>query len=71
MLATINMIVAQLFILAESTGLHFRGDSWKQTLPALVIGMLGIFLVIGIIIISTYALNKGFSKSGKSDDEKE
>jgi len=44
-----------------------RPDSWKQTLPSLVIGMLGIFLVIGVIIVATYLLNKGFSK--KKDKE--
>ncbi|MBE6742348.1 MAG: hypothetical protein E7570_08630 [Ruminococcaceae bacterium] len=45
----------------------FRKDSWRNTLPSLVIGMVGIFLVIGIIIIATYLLNKAFSK--KKDKE--
>ena len=67
MLNTLNIIILQFVTLASN--LHFRGDSWQQTLPALVIGMLGIFLVIGIIIISTYALNKAFSKKKNDDDE--
>lgn len=68
MLNTINIIVIQLITLAS--GITFRGNSWQQTLPALVIGMLGIFLVIGIIIVSTYALNKAFSrKNGEESEE--
>lgn len=67
MLTNINLAIIQLFTLAGA--IKLRGDSWQQTLPALVIGMLGIFLVIGIIIVSTYALNKTFSK--KKDDSAE
>ncbi|MBQ7203123.1 MAG: oxaloacetate decarboxylase [Eubacterium sp.] len=37
----------------------------------MVIGMLGIFLVIGIIILATYALNKAFSRKKDSDKEDE
>ena len=48
MLTNLNILAMQFITLVA--GLSFRGDSWKQTLPALVIGMLGIFLVIGIII---------------------
>ena len=40
--------------------------SWKDTLPAMVIGMVGIFLVIGVIILFTYGLNK--VTSSKKDD---
>lgn len=46
----------------------FRKDSWRNTLPSLVIGMVGIFLVIGIIIIATYLLNKAFSKKKNKDE---
>lgn len=42
-------------------------ESWKDTLPAMLIGMVGIFIVIGVIILFTYALNK--STSSKKDDE--
>ncbi len=41
-------------------------DSWKDTLPAMVIGMIGIFIVIGVIILFTYGLNKATS-SKKND----
>ena len=36
--------------------------SWETTLPILLIGMLGIFLVIGIIILFTMLLNRVFRK---------
>ena len=52
-----------------SLAIGFKPDSWQQTLPALVIGMIGIFLVIGIIIIATYTLNKAFSKNKDESDE--
>ena len=42
--------------------------SWKTTLPAMILGMVGIFIVIGVIIIATYGLNKLFSKREKKDD---
>ncbi len=67
MLTTLQLFVIQVITLADK--LTFRGGSWRQTLPALVIGMIGIFLVIGIIILATYALNKAFSK--RKDNEKE
>ncbi len=63
MLNMLNILILEFVTLA------INGDSWKQTLPALVIGMIGIFLVIGIIILATYALNKIFSK--KKDDTEE
>lgn len=44
-------------------------SSWKTTLPVMIFGMVGIFIVIGVIIIATYALNKLFSK--KEKDKKE
>ena len=67
MLTTLNLLIMQIMTL--EVNLSFRGDSWKQTLPGLVIGMLGIFLVIGIIIVATYALNKAFSKKEHKDKE--
>ena len=42
-------------------------NSWKDTLPAMLIGMLGFFIVIGVIILFTYALNK--ATASKKDDE--
>ena len=32
--------------------------SWMTTLPIMVIGMLGIFLVIGVIVLAVMFLNK-------------
>ena len=63
------MLVIQFVTLAG--GVTFRADSWKQTLPALVIGMLGIFLVIGIIILATYGLNKIFSRNKDGEENEE
>lgn len=34
-----------------------RLDSWMQTLPILLIGMVGVFLVIGVIVLVTLLLN--------------
>ena len=34
----------------------------------MIFGMLGIFIVIGVIIIATYGLNKLFSKKEHKDE---
>lgn len=47
-----------------------NADSWKETLPIMAIGMVGIFLVIGVIILITYGLNK-VSNRKKEDKKKE
>jgi hypothetical protein len=48
-----------------------NAQSWKTTLPDMLFGMIGIFIVIGVIILVTYGLNKAFSKKKKDDkDEK-
>ncbi|MFR2917030.1 MAG: OadG-related small transporter subunit [Acutalibacteraceae bacterium] len=39
-----------------------HAQSWKTTLPDMLFGMIGIFIVIGVIILVTYGLNKAFSK---------
>lgn len=51
----------------ETMAVH--SASWKETLPIMIIGMVGIFLVIGVIILCTYGLNKAFSSSGKNKDK--
>lgn len=59
---------------AISMALELHSDSWKETLPILVIGMVGIFLVIGVIILITYGLNKlsnGSKKKNKKKDDNE
>lgn len=37
-------------------------DSWTYTLPVMLIGMVGIFLVIGVIILVVMLLSKLTSK---------
>ena len=46
-----------------------NGDSWKESLPVIFFGMLGIFLVIGVIVLVTYLLNKATSKKPKDKDD--
>ena len=36
--------------------LHF--SSWMTTLPMMLIGMVGIFLVIGVIVLTVILLNR-------------
>ena len=58
---------------AISMALELHPDSWKETLPIMVIGMVGIFLVIGATILITYALNKlsqSRNKKGKKKEDK-
>ena len=46
-------------------------DSWKTSLPIVLFGMLGIFIVIGVVVLVTYLLNKLTSTKKKKDkDEK-
>ncbi len=54
---------------ALTMAISINSDSWKQTLPVMAIGMVGIFIVIGVIILCTYGLNKLFSKRKKKDDD--
>lgn len=42
-------------------------NSWKDSLPVVLYGMLGIFIVIGVIVGITYLLNRLTSK--KSDNK--
>ncbi len=46
-----------------------NADSWKSTLPVVLFGMVGIFIVIGVIVLLTYLLNKVTSKSSKKKDK--
>lgn len=45
-------------------------SSWKDTVPVLIFGMIGIFIVIGVIILVTYGLNKLFSRNKKDKGNK-
>ena len=46
-----------------------HANSWKASLPVVLYGMLGIFIVIGVIVLVTYLLNKSTSKK-KDDSDK-
>ena len=46
----------------ESIGLEFTTKNFGEALLCSVAGMVGIFIVIGIIIISVSILNKSVSK---------
>ena len=46
-----------------------HADSWKTSLPVVLYGMLGIFIVIGIIVLVNYLLNK-FTSKKKDDSDK-
>ncbi len=61
-------VISSFFVAAQS----IHADSWKDTLPVMGIGMVGIFLVLGFIVLVTYLLNKAFSgkKKDKKDDDK-
>ena len=49
----------------------FTPSPGRPPLPNILFGMIGIFIVIGVIILVTYGLNKAFSKKKKDDkDEK-
>ncbi len=48
-----------------------NADSWRDSLPVVLYGMLGIFIVIGVIVGITYLLNKLTSKKPKNDDKNE
>ena len=43
-------------------------DSWKTSLPVVLFGMLGIFIVIGVVVLVTYLLNK-LTSTKKNDDK--
>lgn len=45
-------------------------DSWRTSLPVVLFGMVGIFIVIGVIVLLTYLLNKVTSKIPKKKDKK-
>ena len=46
-----------------------NADSWKSSLPVVLFCMVGIFIVIGVIVLLTYLLNKVTSKSSKKKDK--
>ncbi len=62
-----NLAVTLMAFLMKVT----NADSWKTSLPVVLFGMLGIFIVIGVVVLVTYLLNKLTSRKKKNDkDEK-
>ena len=47
---------------AEQAGVNFDPAKFVEMLPYMGIGMLTIFVVIGVIILTTVLINKLFSK---------
>ncbi len=63
-----NLAVTLMAFLMKVT---IYSDSWKTSLPVVLFGMLGIFIVIGVVVLVTYLLNKLTSTKKKKDkDEK-
>ncbi len=46
-------------------------NSWKDSLPVVLYGMLGIFIVIGVIVGITYLLNRLTSKKSENKNKDE
>lgn len=61
-----NLFISLLTVLTMA----IHADSWKQSLPVVLYGMLGIFIVIGVIVLVTYLLNKLTSKKKDDSDNK-
>lgn len=58
------------FLLASAiSGLHFTTEYIKEALLCSVAGMVGIFIVVGIIILSVTILNKAGSGEKKKKDK--
>lgn len=54
--------------IADNGGLNVDPGRFIEMLPKLAMGMISIFIVIGVIIIVTMVLNKIFSKKKKKDE---
>lgn len=67
--------MSNLFItLIAAISLAINTQSWKTSLPVVLFGMVGIFIVIGVIVLLTYLLNKLTSskahKKNKNNNDK-
>ncbi len=60
-----NLLISVLTVFTMT----IHANSWKTSLPVVLYGMLGIFIVIGVIVLVTYLLNKLTSKK-KGDSDK-
>ncbi len=49
--------------------MNFDPMGFVANLKYMGIGMLGVFIIVGIIILATYAIGKSTGKSSKDDKE--
>ncbi len=63
-----NLAVTLMAFLMKGT---IYADSWKSSVPVVLFGLLGLFIVLGVVVRVTYLLNKLTSTKKKKDkDEK-
>ena len=55
-------------LVAESDGISFHPENFMSSLSYMGTGMIGIFIVIGLIVLATVVLNKLFSDKAKKDE---
>ena len=55
-------------LVAESDGISFHPENFIHSLSYMGTGMIGIFIVIGLIVLATVVLNKMFSDKSKKDE---
>ena len=66
LLATIRLTLLRgVTLLAESTGFNFEPFNFVDNLKYMGLGMLAIFIVIGVIVGITYLLNSIFKEKNK------
>ena len=64
-----NMLLQAATKAGSVQGLAFTTENLSEALICSLAGMAGIFIVVGIIILSTTRLNKFSAKSNKKDKE--
>lgn len=67
-----NTLIFNLYSTVALLAVNFKFDisSLKQTLPLMLTGLIGIFVVIGAIWLVVFLLNKFSSKGPKNKDDK-
>ncbi|MBO7179194.1 MAG: hypothetical protein J6V78_02525 [Clostridia bacterium] len=64
-----NMLLQAVAKAGIMQGLEFTTENLSESLICSIAGMAGIFIVVGIIILSTTLLNKFSAKADKKDKE--
>lgn len=64
-----NMLLQATANAGTVQGLEFTTENLSESLVCSLAGMAGIFIVVGIIILSTVLLNKFSAKSEKKKDK--